>query len=97
MTCRASHSIVMRVEGVLDVPAVQRLVERLERVGEGEVRIDLTQVREFHDFGVVILVRSLTERARTTVLGLRHHHVRLLRYFGIDMGAVRQGSPAELL
>jgi anti-anti-sigma regulatory factor len=96
MTYWASHPLVVRVDGVLDVPAARRLVEWLAGAGDAEVHVDLTQVREFHDFGVVILARALEERAKTSVLGLRQHHVRLLRYLGIDAGAENQSSPAEL-
>ncbi len=95
MSTGRSHTLVIRVEGVLDVPAAQGIVERLERA-DGEVHVDLTHVREFHDSGVVMLARALGQRAMTTVTGLRHHHVRLLRYLGIDTGAAHQTSAAEL-
>ena len=49
--------------------------------------IDLGQVHEFHDYSIAVLARVLAGscKARIAVRGLRRHHVRLLRYFGIDV------------
>ncbi len=85
---------VIRMDGVFDVPAAQRLARQLADAGEGDVEIDLTHVREFHDFGVALLARELAARGRTSVSGLRRHHVRLLRYLGIDAG--RDAGRADL-
>jgi hypothetical protein len=87
---------VIRLEGVLDVPAARELARALALAGDGAVRIDLTDVREFHDVGVAVLARELAGRARTSVAGLRQHHLRLLRYLGIDAGPVHLGEPVEL-
>jgi hypothetical protein len=47
--------------------------------------VDLTRVREFHDFGVTVLAQALQRRrGKVSVRGLRQHHLRLLRYLGID-------------
>lgn len=92
----ATKPKVIQLEGVLDVPAAQRLVDALSAAGEGEVRIDLRQVREFHDFGVALLARMLAERHGVSVVGLRRHHLRLLRYLGIDTGQVDLGASTEL-
>ncbi len=84
---RKKTATVIRMEGVFDVPAAQRLAGMLAEAGEGELRIDLSQVREFHDFGVAVLARALAgRRAHTGISGLRQHHLRLLRYLGIDAG-----------
>ncbi len=76
----------MRLEGVFDVPAARRLEQVLERAREGDaIRVDLTQVREFHDFGIAILAQALKHGGpRVALQGLRNHQVRLLRYFGAD-------------
>lgn len=87
---------VIRVDGVFDVPAAERLTRELADAGEGEVLVDLTHVREFHDFGVALLARELAGRERTHVEGLGHHHLRLLRYLGIDAARLELGEPAEL-
>lgn len=86
---------VIRMDGVFDVPAAQRLARELADSGDAEVRIDLTRVREFHDFGVALLARELARRPATTVSGLRQHHIRLLRYLGIDAGAQEGTEPSE--
>jgi len=87
---------VIRMDGVFDASAAQRLARELADAGEREVRIDLTNVREFHDFSVALLARELAGRERTSVSGLRQHQLRLLRYFGIDAGAVDMGEPVEI-
>ncbi len=89
---------VIRMDGVFDVPAAQRLARALAQTDENEqVRIDLTQVREFHDYGVTVLAQALASRGpRVAVRGLRQHHLRLLRYFGIDVGGPSAGTELEL-
>ncbi len=84
---------VIRLDGVFDVPAARRLALELDRAGDLEIHVDLTHVREFHDFGVALLARELARHERTRVSGLRHHHRRLLRYLGI--GAAEAPNPAE--
>ncbi len=90
---------VIRMDGVFDVPAAQRLARAIAQTGaDDEVRIDLTQVREFHDYGVTVLAQALASRGtRIAVNGLRQHHLRLLRYFGIDTGGPAIGTEAELV
>src|SRR3990172_1696202 len=85
---------VVRVDGVFDVPAARRLEQVLERAHDGEaIRVDLTQVREFHDFGFAILAQALKHGTRRVALeGLRRHQVTMLRYFGAD--PARFGLPA---
>jgi hypothetical protein len=87
----------LRADGVLDLPAAERLVEALRAArGSARVEVDLTRVRDFHDLGVMLVARALAERTgRVAVRGLRQHHVRLLRYLGIDTGATDLGSPVE--
>ena len=61
-----------------------------------KVRIDLTHVREFHDYGVTVLAQALASRGkRIVVRGLRQHHLRLLRYFGSETGTTN-AAEAEL-
>ncbi|BDG03755.1 STAS domain-containing protein [Anaeromyxobacter oryzae] len=88
---------VIRMDGVFDVPAAEALARVIAEAGEGvEVAIDLTHVREFHDFGVTVLARALASRgARVAVRGLRQHHLRLLRYLGIETGAAQLDRPIE--
>ena len=89
---------VIRLDGVFDVAASRQLAEKLEEAGYAEVRIDLTRVREFHDFGVALLAQSIaTRRAPTAVLGLQEHHLRLLRYLGIDCSGANLAAGVELV
>lgn len=85
---QTNGATVIRMDGVFDVPAAQRLARTLAQTDANEqVRIDLTHVREFHDYGVTVLAQALAARgARCAVNGLRQHHLRLLRYFGIEAG-----------
>ncbi|HET6437069.1 MAG TPA: STAS domain-containing protein [Anaeromyxobacter sp.] len=96
---RTDGATVIRMDGVFDVPAAQRLARALAQTDEGEqVRIDLTQVREFHDYGVTVLAQALASRgARIAVRGLRQHHLRLLKYFGIDTGGPALGTEVEVV
>jgi hypothetical protein len=88
-------ALTIRMSGVFDVPAARRLADSLAEAGGRAVHVDLTQVREFHDFGVALLARALAGRAGTSVAGLREHHVRLLAYLGIDAGPGPREAPAE--
>jgi hypothetical protein len=76
----------VRLEGTFDGVAARRLEAVLAAAQAGaRIHVDLTQVREFHDFAVAVLGYALTRsRAHVTVRGLRHHQLRVLRYFGVD-------------
>jgi anti-anti-sigma regulatory factor len=84
-----SRARLIRIEGTFDLPAARQVAEALVAARADEtVEVDLTGVREFHDFGVAVLAQALAAgRARVSVRGLRRHHVRLLRYLGIDARA----------
>jgi anti-anti-sigma regulatory factor len=84
-----SHAVhaplVIQMDGTFDVPAAERVAQALSDANDGlEVRIDLTRVRDFHDFGVAVLARALAAHRGVNVRGLRTHQIRLLRYLGID-------------
>jgi len=88
---------LLKLEGVFDVPAAQRVARALANGAADEpVLLDLTHVREFHDFGVAYLAQALATRPRNvTVRGLRQHHLRLLRYLHIDTAGVDLGPEHE--
>jgi len=92
----AAAGTVIRMDGVFDAAAAQRLADALSDANGDLIRVDLTRVREFHDFGIALLARALAGRSRISVSGLRQHQVRLLRYFGIDAGSGDRGEPLEL-
>jgi anti-anti-sigma regulatory factor len=84
----------IRLEGVFDGIAARRLEALLLAADAGaRFRIDLTQVREFHDFGIAVLGHTLTRsRAHVTISGLRQHQIRMLRYFGVDTGPLESAA-----
>ncbi len=89
---------VIQLDGVFDVPAARQLAAELDEARYGEVRIDLTRVREFHDFGVALLAQTIAgRRAPTAVLGLHEHHLRLLKYLGIDCDGANLAAGIELV
>ncbi len=90
------EEVVIRLDGVVDAAAAQQLSTAIETANADEIRVDLTHVREFHDFGIAMLARALSGRHHVAVSGLRQHQLRLLRYFGIDAGPVDLSGPVEL-
>lgn len=80
----ASGTLVIQADGTFDVPAAERVARELDGAVDLQVRIDLTRVRDFHDFGVAVLARALARRRQIDVRGLRTHQIRLLRYLGVD-------------
>jgi hypothetical protein len=85
------------MDGVFDVPAAKRLAGVLERARSGEaIRIDVSRVTAFEDFGLAVLAQALGETgaARVTLRGLRGHQIRILRYFGVDPARLRSRVPA---
>ena len=89
---------VIRPEGELDLPAARMLEHSLRGFKAGDrVRIDFSGVRRLHDYGIAWLARALTNLDAVTVSieGLGTHHVRLLRYFGIDAKVFRRARNAK--
>jgi anti-anti-sigma regulatory factor len=83
---------VISLEGVFDIPAARFVEHSVKRLSAGDkVRIDFTRVRDFRDYGIAVLAQVLSKQDGIVVKmeGLRTHHVRLLRYFGIDSDAFR--------
>ncbi|BDG08832.1 STAS domain-containing protein [Anaeromyxobacter paludicola] len=77
---------ILRLSDLFDGVAARRLEAWLAALQPAtQVRIDLSKVREFHDFGLAVLAQALSRcRAEVTVVGLRQHQVRMLRYFGVE-------------
>lgn len=84
-----TESVEIRMEGVFDVSAAQVVVRALDKAPlERIIRIDLTHVREFHDFAVAVLAQALAKRRQNvSVCGLRQHQLRLLNYLGLGQTA----------
>jgi hypothetical protein len=81
--------VEFRLEGILDVAAAREVLRAVEDAPmEAEIRIDVTHVREFHDFAVAVLAHELAPRADHVALrGLRQHQLRLLTYLGFPRAA----------
>lgn len=85
----APREVLLRLEGTFDVRAARRVDATIDRAGPGErVVVDVSLVREFHDFGIAVLGQTVKHAApgRVALRGLRQHQARLLRYFGVDAG-----------
>ena len=99
MEATGAHHLpsIIWVEGVLDGVAARRIEAELLRASPGDrLLVDLTKVREFHDFGVAVLGRALTMcPADVRLRGLRQHQIRVLRYFGVDAGSVERAVIPE--
>ena len=90
------HSLI-RMSGTFDGLRARRLEAMLARAEPGaSLRVDLTQIREFHDFGIAVLAQALTRsKAQVTLLGLRRHQIRVLRYFGVDTAPLERAAVAD--
>lgn len=88
---------VVRVSGAFDGLEARRLEVMLVGAEPGvRLRLDLTQVSEFHDFGIAVLAQALTRcKAQVTLLGLRQHQVRVLRYCGVDTTSLERATAAD--
>jgi len=88
---------VIHLEGTFDAPAARRIEATLLAEPSSRFHIDLTRVREFHDFGFAVLARALaSDPGRVTLHGLRHHQIRLLRYLGADTSALESPQGVEI-
>ena len=89
----------LRLDGVFDGEAAERIAEALTRVGPGgALRVDLTQIRDFPDAGLAALARVLTASGlavRVVLGGLCQHQVRILGYLGVDVDALA-ATPAGM-
>jgi len=88
-----SESLVIRMDGVFDIEAVQAIQSRIADLpGDAEVYVDLSRVRDFHDRAVATLADVLAAaQARVSVRGLRQHQYRMLRYLGVTPSALDPG------
>lgn len=92
-----STESIIWLRGVFDGVAAMHLEEKLLRTTRTDrILVDLTQVREFHDFAVAVLGRALSRcPAEVKLRGLRQHQVRVLRYFGVDAGPLERAVLPE--
>lgn len=88
-------SLVIRLDGIFDLDAARRVLDTVAKApADTEIYVDLGRVRDFHDDGLAVLAEALSgARSRVSVLGLRHHQYRMLRYLGVDPQALQAGMP----
>jgi hypothetical protein len=87
---------VIRVEGVFDRQAASALASCLCELPEAAALvIDFSRVESFHDAGVATVARELTGHAGLAVRGLARHHLRLLRYCGVELPGARAEPDGE--
>ena len=88
-------SFIIRLDGVFDLDAARHVLDAVAKAPAGaEIYVDLGRVRDFHDHGLAVLAEALSRvRSRVSVLGLRHHQYRMLRYLGVDPQALHAGLP----
>lgn len=84
----------IQVDGVFDIAAARRVAAALDDARYADVRVDLTGVREFHEFAVALLAETIAaRRAPTAVVGLQERHVRMLRSLGVE--GAEAGGPGR--
>jgi hypothetical protein len=94
----AGGATVIRVDGTFDRLAAARLASRLcELPPAAPLVIDFSQVESFHDVGVATVAKEIADHARLEVRGLGRHHLRLLRYCGVQIPASPPEVDEELL
>ena len=86
--------VVLRLEGVFDGLAARALEATLSTAEAGaHVDVDLTHVREFHDFAIAVLADALhRSQAEVALHGLGRRQLRVLRYFGVDPAALGRAA-----
>jgi ABC-type transporter Mla MlaB component len=88
----------LELDGVFDREAALQMADALAWVkAGGEVELDLSRVREFHDAGLAVLAQTIQRAGgdvRIQVRGLRTRQHRMLRYLGLDLDASGQEDAA---
>jgi anti-anti-sigma regulatory factor len=94
----ATDPIHIHLTGAFDGLTARRLEAVLAQAGPGaRLRVDLSKVREFHDFGLAVLAQAMTRcKARVTLLGLGQHQIRVLRYFGVDTAPLERAVSTDV-
>lgn len=88
-----AKSLVIRMDGTFDAAAAAEIQETIAEAPQGsEIYVDLSQVRDFHDRAVASLAEAVKRTPHPiSVRGLRQHQYRMLRYLGVDAGALDPG------
>ncbi len=86
---RGAHGeVVIRIGRAFDRKTASRLAGWLgELPPQDPLVVDFSAVRDFEDFGLASVARGLASHDRLVVRGLTLHQQRMLRYFGVRLGA----------
>lgn len=88
--------LVIRVEGALDHLAAARIASCLGDVpAAAALVIDFSRVDDLPDVGVAEIARELAGHSGVAVRGLGRHHLRLLRYCGLQLPPERREADEE--
>ncbi len=86
----AIEKCTLELDGIFDLSAALQMADALAWVKPGgEVQVDFTRVRDFHDAGLAVLAQTIQRSGpdvHIQVRGLRARQHRMLRYLGLDLG-----------
>ncbi len=90
----ARYRICGRFEGA----CAWELAGRIEKETSPELTLDFSQCAEFVDYGVAVLANALLSIPEKVVHleGLRQHHLRLFKYFGVEVHRIEHRPPPPL-
>jgi hypothetical protein len=93
---RTNDEGLIEIRGVFDQQAARRIADAIADLEDhGELRVDLTQVREFLPVGVAALARTIsggTRGVRVVLAGLRSSQIQMLRYLGVEPATLAPAS-----
>ena len=80
-----------RISGSFDGSSAWDLSALLSSESLADVVVDFSQSSEFVDYGIAVIASAVASSPRRIELrGLRQHHERLFKYFGVDPAAPRR-------
>jgi len=80
-----------RISGSFDGASAWDLSTRLSSEPLADVVVDFSQCTGFVDYGIAVLANAIGSSTRRIELrGLRQHHERLFKYFGVDAAEPRR-------
>lgn len=82
--------VLIRVAGTFDRNAATRLSRWLSEVPRAtSLVIDFSRVDDLQDVGVAAVAQQLAGHSGVALRGLGRHHLRLLKYCGVELPATR--------
>ncbi len=83
--------VLIRIEGIFDRNAAARLSRWLSGLPVATpLVIDFSRVDDLQDVGVAAVAQDLVGHTGVALRGLGRHHLRLLRYCGLEVPVIRQ-------